>query len=417
MDLDLFLTFIEALALGLLIGSERYKDKKTGEAQPAGMRTFSIISVLGASVSLLEIPWFAVLTFLSIVTFLAIGYYKDQSGSFGITTELSAFLTFWLGYMLKDYEILAISVGIILVIILASKEAMHNFVKRQVTEDEFFDTLKFLAIIFVVYPLLPNQYIGPWNFLNPTKIWTLIIFISSISYAGYILIRIYGRGRGIAISSMLGAIVSTTAVTLSLAERTKNDVALSRLCGITGVVAHAVQGPRLLLLIWFVNDQLGRLLLVPILIMAAAGLVIGGAAALLNNRRQETEPLRPALKNPFSLLPVLKFGLFFVGVFFISKMAGVWFGTEGLLAISFISGMGSVSAISLSIADMVNQGSVTIENAALAFALALVSNSLTKWLIAILNGTRLFAIWLGLGLLTILGTGISLILWQVIDKV
>jgi uncharacterized membrane protein (DUF4010 family) len=342
------------------------------------------------------------------------GYYKDPTDSYGTTTELTALLTFWLGYLMKDYEVLAISIGIVVTILLASKHPLHRFVKDQVTEEEFFDTLKFLAVVFVVYPFLPDRHVDPWGFLNPTQIWTLVILISAIGYAGYVLVKMYGSRKGLAISSILGGIVSTTAVTLSLAERSAKENYLSRICGNTGVMANAIQGPRLLFLIWIVSEQFGRFLLIPISAMALVGLLIGSIGAVIPRKGSEIGPITPSLRNPFSLIPVLKFGAFFVGVFFVSKMSQIWFGNEGILIVSFLTGIGSVSAIALSLANMVQQQTLTIDSAAIALVLALVSNSLTKWTIAFINGTRSFAVWLGAGLVLILVSGVILILWQVL---
>jgi len=409
METDLFITFLEALAIGLLLGSERYKGKETGETQSAGMRTFAIIAVLGAFGALFENPWFAGLTFTAVSAFLILGYYKDPSGSYGLTTEFAALLTFWLGYMMKDYQVLAIGIGIIVVILLASKKAMHEFVKENVTADEFFDTLKFLAVVFVVYPLLPDRYLGPWDFFNPTQVWTLVILISAISYSGYILIRIYGGRRGLAISAILGGIVSTTAVTVSLAERSQQEGGSSRFCGTSVVLANVVQAPRLLFLIWFVNENFGQYLVIPFAAIMLAGLLVGGFGIFRS--KCSPDPLAPTLKNPFSLMPILKITSFFVLVFFISKMAGAWFGKEGVYLASGLAGMGSVSAIALSLADMVKQNTLTLDHASIALLLALIANALVKWGIAWVKGSRSFALWLGIGFLLMLSAGGGLILW------
>ncbi|MGW8180188.1 MAG: MgtC/SapB family protein, partial [bacterium] len=241
MAFELFKVFGEALALGLLIGSERYRGRGNRAGQTAGIRTFSIIALLGVTCAVLEIPGFTLITFGALVVFLVSGYWRETGEDLGLTTELAALLTFWLGYLTRGYETLAISTGIVVVILLASKKALHRFIRKQVSETEFFDTLKFLAVVFVVLPLLPNRYIGPFQFLNPTKIWMLIILISSISYTGYILIRLLGEKKGLAVNALLGGLFSTTAVTVSLADRARRASSGARLLGFAGVAANAVQ--------------------------------------------------------------------------------------------------------------------------------------------------------------------------------
>ena len=155
MSFELYKTFGEALAIGLLIGSERYKGKSE-DPQAAGVRTFAVISLLGATSALIGQPALTLLSFAALAMFMGLGYYRSHQ-SYGLTTEMTALLTFWLGYLMGDYEVLAISTGIVVVILLASKETLHQFVRETVSEREFFDTLKFLAVVFGVLPLLPTR--------------------------------------------------------------------------------------------------------------------------------------------------------------------------------------------------------------------------------------------------------------------
>ncbi len=408
MQLEIFRTFAEALALGLLIGSERYKGRTEGKIQPAGMRTFAIICLLGAACSLTAHPGFTMLTFGAIVAFLGIAYYRDPSESYGLTTEMAALLTFWLGLLLKNHEVLAISTGIVVVILLASKKALHGFVREQVTEVEFFDTLKFLAVVFVVLPLLPDRYVGPLEFFNPTQVWMLIILISSISYAGYVLIRVLGGNRGLAVGALLGGIVSTLAVTVSLAERSREAPQSSRLCGVAGVMANAVQFPRLLFLIWIVDAGLGAFLAAPLLAMAFVGF-FGAWLLSRSSSSDRVDPVEPLLHNPFSVIPVLKFGVLFIGIFFLTKAASTWLGPQGAYIASGLAGLGSVSAVALSMADMVSNETISVSVAAIAIFIAIITNAVMKWVLSLIEGTRVLALWLGGGFLAALIVGVVLL--------
>jgi uncharacterized membrane protein (DUF4010 family) len=402
MQFEVFRVFGEALALGLLIGSERYRGRSGRAGQTAGIRTFTIIALLGATSALLAHAGFTLITFGALVIFLVSGYWRETGEDFGLTTEMAALLTFWLGYLTRDYETLAISTGIVVVILLASKKALHRFVRREVSETEFFDTLKFLAVVFVVLPLLPNRYIGPFEFFNPTKVWMLIILISTISYAGYILIRLLGERKGLAVNALLGGLFSTTAVTVSLAERARNLPVCSKLCGFAGVTANSVQPLRLLFLVSVVDQEWGRFLAVPLVAMSAVGFLSAWVLARFQGSDREEIPLDSLLRNPFSLIPVLKFGLLFVGIFFFVKASNVLLGHQGIYLASAIAGLGSVSAITLSVADMVHTGSVGMKDGSIALLIALVSNSLMKWTIAWTRGTKQLALWLGGGLLLML---------------
>lgn len=405
MDVHLFRTFGEALALGLLIGSERYRGRHPGDSKAAGVRTFAIIALLGASASLVENSLLALLGFGAVATLLILSYVRDRPANPGMTTEMAALLTFWLGFLMGEYETLAISTGIVVVILLASKRPLHEFVRERVSEDEFFDTLKFLALIFVVLPLLPDREFGPLGFFNPRQVWMLVILISGISYAGYVLARLYGGAKGVALSALLGALVSTTAVTLALAGRVRENPALSRFCGLTGVMAGAIQGPRLLLVIWVVSGLLGWKLLAPL----AAMTVVGMAVPLLIQRFERGEasahPVQVVLKNPFSLLPVVKFALFFTVVMLAARF-GASLGVGGVYAAAAVSGLGGVTAIGLSVANLVAKGTLAIDSGAVAVMIAVAVNAATKSALAGINGSLQLAFWLAGGLAVMVSAGV-----------
>jgi uncharacterized membrane protein (DUF4010 family) len=399
----------EALAIGLLVGIERYKDREPDEKKTAGVRTFTIIALLGAICGLLAEMTFILVTFGALSAFLWLGYYRHAVQSLGLTTEFAALLVFWLGFLLHTHEVLAISTGIVLTIILACKRDLHEFVRDKISEIEFYDTLKFLVVVFVVFPLLPDRSIGPYGFINPSYAWLLVILVSTISYSGYFLIRWLGNTRGLKVSGLIGGIVSTTAVTMSLAERSRRTPSTSRLCGITGVMANAIQFPRLLLLVWVVDRHLGEFLSLPLLGMGAAGLFGAWLLGRIGREENSSSEIEYPLQNPCSLTPALKFGSLFIAIFLIAKMATVWLGEHGIYLASALAGIVDASAISLSIAQLVHGETLSVPTASFGILIAVTVNALAKEGLVWINGTRELAFWLGGGLAFMLGMGWALI--------
>ncbi len=305
MNLDNYVILAEAFGLGLLIGIERYKDRKEDKQRFAGARTFAIFAVLGAVCGLLGSPLFTALTFTALFAIIAIGYFRESIQGLGMTTEVTALLTFWLGYLLHIHESLAASIAIVLVILLASKRALHGFVRETLSDTEFYDTLKFLAVIIVILPLLPDHQMGPYEFFNPTRVWYLVIAVSTISYSGYVLIRTLGGRRGIELNAVTGGLVSTTAVTLALSEQARRLPECVRLFGVAGVMANAVQLPRLLVLLALVDLDLASRMAIPLIAASVAGL--GGAILLANLKRVWDDPpdVDLLLQNPYSLRQAL----------------------------------------------------------------------------------------------------------------
>ena len=396
----------EALAIGLLVGVERYRGRDPGEKKSAGVRTFSLFCLLGALCGLFSTTVFTAVTFAAVAALLLLGYHRSSSSSVGLTTELAALLVFWIGYLLSLHETAAISLGIVLTIILASKQTLHHFVREQISETEFEATLKFLAVVLVVYPILPDREMGPYGFFNPRQVWGLVILVSTLSYVGYFLSRWLGKRRGLMLGSLAGGIVSTTAVTMTLAERARNAPGTGRLMGATAVLASVVQGPRLLLLLWVVNRDLAQALAAPLLGMALVGLA--GSWALTRRADRESEIDLP-LQNPYSFPSALKFGLFFVALLLVIEIANDLLGDRGTLIASGIAGMGSTSAVALSVSDLAGHGSIALFAAAASILIAIAANSLFKWILAWVNGTRQMAFWLGGGLLTMIAAAALLL--------
>ena len=404
-DLETFKVLGEALALGLLVGVERYRGRAPGEKKTAGVRTFTIICLLGAVCGLLAAPALTAVSFAAVAALVLLGYYRSPAGSLGMTTEFAALLVFWIGYLLPSHEAAAISLGIILTIILAAKQELHRFVREQISEAEFDATLKFLAVVLVVYPILPDREMGPYGFFNPRHVWGLVILVSTISYAGYFLIRWLGKKRGLMLGSLVGGVVSTAAVTMSLADRARQAPEASRLMGTAAVLASAVQGPRLLLLLWLVDRGLARSLAAPLVGMALVGLV----GTWLLARRAGSAEVEFPLQNPYSLRPALKFGIFFVAILLRVKLADLWLGDRGILLASGVAGIGSASAVALSVSKLLGQEALSPLIAATSVILAISTNAFAKWFLALVNGTRQMAFWLGGGLLTMLGAAFLLL--------
>jgi uncharacterized membrane protein (DUF4010 family) len=399
-DFTVFRPFLLALAIGLLVGAERYKSRTPGAREASGIRTFTLFALLGAVTGFVEQVTVTALVFAAIAVLIAQSYRRTSRQSPGLTTELAALVVFWLGYLVNLQEGLAIGLGILLTLILASKAPLHGFIKERVTTTEVLDTLKFLAIVFVVYPILPDHDMGPGGFFNPKTVWFFIVLVSAVEYFGYLAMRLFGRRRGLALSALAGGLVSTVAVTLSLSRRSREAPPTSPICGQTAVLANSMQFPRLLLLMWVAAPVLASELLAPFL--TAFGVTVAGAALVWYRVRGGRGPqVEIPLTNPFSFGPALKFGFIFAVILFVTELANRFLGAEGLYLASAVTGFGNVSAIALSVARLVGAGELGVETAATTILIGVATNMITKTLLARANGTRQFTLWMSSGLATL----------------
>src|SRR5713226_6503803 len=162
---------VEALLIGFLVGAQR--EASLGERHP-GMRDFLLISLVGALAGLLQQPWLTVAALLSITALLGVFHFQITERT-GITTEMAAVATFCFGYMTTTpYAQLAIGMTLVVVAFLEAKQALHKLVSETITATEFNDTLRFLALIFVIYPLLPTGHFGPYQFFSPRQVWLFV---------------------------------------------------------------------------------------------------------------------------------------------------------------------------------------------------------------------------------------------------
>ena len=406
MDVFLILKFLIALALGALIGIERERKKEGAEF--AGVRTFILIAILGTISAYLskDFPYFWIVSFAGLVVLVGLSYLVTtrKNDDVGITTEIAAYLTFVLGMLCFADEgmLLAPILAIIITTLLAIKPHLHQFAHR-VSEKELINTLKFLIIAFVILPILPDEVMGPLAVFNPFQIWLMVVFISAISFTGYILMKIIGPERGLGVTGIVGGLVSSTAVATSMAARVKESGLLMKAAVFATVVASSMMFLRMLFEVSVINPTLLPKLSAPMMVMGVLGIILG----IFVWRRTEVRQMDADLKldNPFSLKPALIFGALFLAILFLSKIANIYLGSSGVYLASIISGVADVDAITISMA-LLAPDTISNNTAVTAITLAAISNTVFKFLITLFLGTRKFGRNIGIIFLVVILAGL-----------
>jgi uncharacterized membrane protein (DUF4010 family) len=213
------------------------------------------------------------------------------------------------------------------------------------------------------------------------------VAIAAIGFAAYVAIRLVGTRHGLLITALLGGIVSSTAMTLTLARLQGERQLLALLaCGL--LATSALMFPRVLLEVGLVNHSLLMQLAWPLL---SAALVYAGGA-LLFYRLAGREPANagePPLKNPFELAPALRFAALLLLILFLVEAAQHGVGDAGVYLVALLSGLADVDAITLSLARSAS-GELDPQVAVRGIFLAALSNSLVKGgLIALIGGRHL----------------------------
>ncbi|HPX78547.1 MAG TPA: MgtC/SapB family protein, partial [Methanobacterium sp.] len=382
--------------------------KQSDKQEFAGIRTFTIIALFGILSAYLSQFYnnFIILAFLGLIFIVGLSYYRStlQDDDIGITTEVVAMVTFILGALCFTEEGLFIApiIAIIITALLAYKSYLHHFIQH-VSEKELINTLKFLIIAFVILPLLPNETFGPLGVFNPYQIWLIVVFISAISYAGYVAIKVIGPEKGLSLTGLIGGLVSSTAVTTAMAARVKETEVLIRIAVFATVLSSSMMFFRVLFEVLIINTSLTPLLIVPMLSMGVTGIIL--AFLVLKKSENKNVDAKIKLSNPFSLKPALIFGLLFIGILFLTKFADIYFGNAGLYVTSLISGLADVDAITISMA-LLAKDTISYDIAVNAITLAAISNTLVKFIIALFFGTRQFGKIIGIIFAVIIAVGL-----------
>lgn len=389
--LDLAARFGTALGLGLVLGLERERKQGETESQFAGARTFALISLLGATAAYLhlqlQMEWMLPMAFLSVACLALAAYVMtSRQGDVGATTEVSALLTFAIGALCAAGDeglAAAVSVGVLLML---SIKAWSHETARHIEAGDIEAILKFAIVTVIVLPLLPDQVYGPepFNAVNPHKVWLMVVLISGLNFASYVLVKVIGQEHGIPLAGVLGGLVSSTAVTLSFSQRSRREPQLAPSLALGILLAWTAMFFRVLVAVTLISGALGHRLLGGIGALAVTSLL--SCAFLFTHHEGGDKGNVETGSNPFELWEAVKFGLIFGIVTFLAKAAQVTWGSAGLYVAGALAGLTDVDAIALSMAGLLGKNPDMLGIAARTILIAVMANTVTKTVMAVAVG-------------------------------
>jgi uncharacterized membrane protein (DUF4010 family) len=349
-----------ALGLGLLVGLQR----EHVASRVAGIRTFPLTTVLGVLVGLLSQSfggWVLAAGLLSLAGLIILGNIvelKEGSIDPGLTTEAALLLMFGVGaYLVVGRVEVAIAVGGGVAVLLQAKVQLHGVAAR-LGDSDLKALMQFVLLSLVILPILPNRTFGPYSVLNPRQIWLMVCLIVGISLAGYIIYKFFGERAGMVLGGVLGGVISSTATTVSYAQRTAVSPESVRVSTIVIQIASTIVFARVLLVVGLASPRLLGSSAQPLLIMMAL-MALLSAAVWFWGRDEESQ--MPVQENPSELKGALFFGFIFALVILAAAAAKARFGQRGLYVVAALSGLTDMDAISLSTAQLVNSDRLSPE--------------------------------------------------------
>lgn len=406
-----FVQLAVALGLGLLVGLQRERT----DSAVAGIRTFALITLLGAVVAYLGKAyggWVVAVGLLASAVLVVSGNLvrlQSNEAEPGQTTEFTALLMYGVGALVVIGPLpLAVVLAGVIAVLLHLREPLHQLVER-IGEDDFKAIMQFVLIALVILPVLPDRPMGPYDVLNPYQIWWMVVLIVGLSLAGYVAYKLFGARAGAVLGGVLGGIISSTATTVSYARRSKEEPNTARLAALVVMLASTVVYGRVLVEIGAVAPRSFRVIAPPVFALLGLGIALSAVMWFWGRGKEENLPEQG---NPAELKSALAFGALYALVLLAVAFARDRFGTAGLYTVAGLSGLTDMDAITLSTSRLVEGGGLDPGTGWRAIVLASMSNLVFKAGIVAALGSRqlLWRVGLLFGI-TLAGSGLILWLW------
>jgi len=376
------LNLLLVLFLSFLIGLER-EERKAGAEKFAfgGVRTFPLIGLTAYAIAFVShgeaLP--QLIGFVLIGAFLLLAYWHKLSagGLAGITSEMAGLITYAVGALVFQRQFwIAATIGVATMLLLQTKGALEGLTRR-VGPDDIFTFTKFLVLTAVILPVLPNDQFTPFQ-INPFKTWLVVVAVSAVSYASYVLQR-WTRGGGLILCAVLGGAYSSTVTTVVLAKRGAGD---QHPCLFSGaiLIASGMMYLRLAALLAIFNRDLMAALTPAFIVLGVVAIGAGwfwsrrdgkeGAAAL-------EAGATPEPGNPLELSAAFLFALLFLAILVATHLAVHYLGNSGVYSLAAIMGVTDVDPFIMGMTQAAGMAT-PIRVAGSAILIAAASNNAAK---------------------------------------
>ncbi len=396
-----------ALLIGLLIGAER----ETARANVhVGLRDFLVISAIAFVCALINVWWLTAIVALGL-SGVMIAHHLREPFEAGITTEMAMIVTFVLSYLVSmpgddAYDGIGIALAIIVVLFLDAKPSVKKFFRETITDRELADTVRFLALIFIILPLLPDGRYGPYDFLAPRSLWIAVIAVSGVSFIGYFLTKFLGHRKGTIILAVVGSLVSTTVMTQTFARRVAGNAASLTSSWKYATLSNSIQFLRVGALIAIAAPQLLGNVLPALLAAAAAGILL---SVLVRGDIEGAAPDVTKVANPLRVMPALQFAAYMAVISFVGNAATALIGQQGLLVTGAVGALVDVDAIVLTVVDRVSIQALGEMEGVIVVVVAIAMNMVVKLVLAATSGSIAFAFRLLLSFIVMIAAAVAVI--------
>ncbi len=383
------INFLLVVIFSLFIGLEqrRHYINEAVETVFGTDRTFTFIGILGFILYIISphdlLPF--IIGGAIIGGLLGIFYFQKikVQQKFGMTSLATALITYTLAPLVYTQPKWMVLLIVVTVLILSEiKETLLNFSKK-FDNTEFLTLGKFLVIAGVILPLLPTEPISATLNFSPYKFWLAIVVVSSISYVSYLLRKFVFPNTGILLTGILGGLYSSTATTVILARKSKENVSGNRIIAAI-FLALTMMYLRIFILAAFFNMEVAiklipyfAVLILLSTLIAVYFSVIRKASVVTTNEIVAPE----SHTNPLEFKTAVLFGGLFILFAVVTSYVVGHYGAGGAKNLAFVVGVTDIDPFIINLF----QGKWNLDAGIISMAVlnAITSNNVLKMFYAL----------------------------------
>ena len=361
-----------SLLAGALVGLEREHTKRQHRV---GLRTFSLMSLLGYATSAFQETSLLAIGFATSCAFALLLYLsRDRRPRIGFTTSISVILVFVIGVMIgRGIVREAIYLSVLVTVILYMGRKVHRFVEK-ITEEEWQDFIELVVLLGLVYPLMPGEVFFQGITVNLRIMWVLVIMLVGLNFALFAGARLVSARKELPVVVLLSDSSQSPGLLSTVYKQDRKSLPLLR------AAFH------LLLVGPFIRNFALAVAMVPSLLPRALVLMsvsfVVFYAAYRASLKGVGNKARLHIRSPFNVLEALKTGaVIFLVLWLLSMMDH---STTGVLAAAALGGLANGAATTISVLS----SGVTGSQAFLAVTIASTTSTITAVALLYLLGAK-----------------------------
>jgi uncharacterized membrane protein (DUF4010 family) len=380
--------FLEGLVISMLVGALLGLEREYSGKGAVGLRTLSLLSLLGfLLVSLSKLLDNSLVIFFGFIFVIVLSLLLYVSGMMkivraGFTTSVSVIITFLLGVFVGfGWRTEAIFLGVLVAIVLFSKERLHRLVSK-LNQEEVGDLLEFLVLLGIIYPILPSS-MDIFGVIVPLLvIWWIIVIISLLNFFIFMGSRYLPIQHKIELFGFLGGLINTQAIIGSLMNVYKQNKKMFQNVASGFVLINTAMYLRNFILISIIAPMVFLYIGIPMVLVFLTLIPFSRLFTLMKHKEAKLK-----ISSPFGVWPAVKLGLAILLVFVLLNFAES-VSSDALLITSILGGLVYSLAVSVSLGTLAVSGALSVQQAAFAFIMANAASVLSNFFVLYMSGGK-----------------------------